>query len=384
MRASVIFGILLTGFSELTAADVESVLAKARAAYRVPAIHIVAELEARSANGRAQSISMETIELAMASPGRVYASRRTLEYDAFALSDGEKSWKALPRAKAYMEIASAMAEDPSPEPAGERKDFIPMVKVDVLVRTLAVLRKLGSPKLEREDSWRVNGKKTPVWVVTGAAGARQTAELWIAQDTGFVVFHKQTGEAAHGGRDYRVESFLKVRSVSAEPPASRFVFDPPRGWQAREMLMLPGEEMIPMVNQRAASFALKNLEGEPVTLANLTGKVVVVDFWATWCPPCRAEMPHLEKLSKELAAKDVVFLAVSSEDEATLKRYAKGNGLSLPILRDGSGKTHASYGIRFFPTLFVVDRQGVVRQHVVGSRKESALRDLILAVAEGI
>jgi len=118
----------------------------------------------------------------------------------------------------------------------------------------------------------------------------------------------------------------------------------------------------------APGFHLPSLAGGDVDLGAYRGKVVVLNFWATWCPPCVEEMPSLERLHRTLGPEGLAVVAVSTdEDEAELRRFVSKNGVTMPVLRDPGGHL-ASGGYRTtgYPETFVLDRSGVVLQHVVG------------------
>jgi len=118
----------------------------------------------------------------------------------------------------------------------------------------------------------------------------------------------------------------------------------------------------------APGFRLKDLSGGDVDLGAYRGKVVVLNFWATWCPPCVEEMPSLERLHRTLGPEGLAVVAVSTdEDEAELRRFVSSHGLTVPVLRDPGGRI-ASGGYRTtgYPETFVLDRSGVVLEHVVG------------------
>ena len=134
-----------------------------------------------------------------------------------------------------------------------------------------------------------------------------------------------------------------------------------------------------LTGSRAASFALKTLEGEPVALEQTRGKVVVLDFWATWCPPCREELPYIEKLREEFAGQ-VQFFGVNNEDSGTVKDFLRKHKYELPVLMDAKRQVDRQYGVSAIPTMFIIDKQGVIRQHFIGSRSEAKLRQAIQAV----
>jgi len=118
----------------------------------------------------------------------------------------------------------------------------------------------------------------------------------------------------------------------------------------------------------APGFRLPSLSGGEMDLAAQRGKVVVLNFWATWCPPCVAEMPSLERLHRALAPEGLAVVTVSTdEDEAELRRFVSALALTLPVLRDPGGRVAAGeYRTTGYPETFVLDREGRVLRHVVG------------------
>jgi len=121
---------------------------------------------------------------------------------------------------------------------------------------------------------------------------------------------------------------------------------------------------------QAPDFTLQDLTGKSVHLTELQGKIVFLNFWATWCPPCRAEMPSIENLYNRYKEKDVHVLAVNLQEEAPVVRtFLEKNPFTFPIVLDSSGSTAQLYGIRGIPTTFILDRKGNVLGTLVGSRE---------------
>jgi len=118
----------------------------------------------------------------------------------------------------------------------------------------------------------------------------------------------------------------------------------------------------------APGFRLSSLTGGERDLASWRGKVVVLNFWATWCPPCVAEMPSLERLSRALGPEGLAVVTVSvDEDGKTLEAFVKEHALTLPVLRDPGGRVAAGeYRTTGYPETFVLDRRGVLLRHYVG------------------
>jgi peroxiredoxin len=122
------------------------------------------------------------------------------------------------------------------------------------------------------------------------------------------------------------------------------------------------------VGSEAPGLVLPGLDGKSYDLASERGRLVVLNFWATWCPPCVAEMPALEKVQRALAAEGLSVVAVSTdEDEQALRQFVSEQGLTLRVLRDPGGRLAASaYRVTGYPETFLIDRSGRILRHVVG------------------
>jgi peroxiredoxin len=119
---------------------------------------------------------------------------------------------------------------------------------------------------------------------------------------------------------------------------------------------------------RSIDFELQDLNGKKVSLSSFKGKVVFLNFWATWCPPCRAEMPSMQRLYTRFKAKGLVVLAVNlQEDAGTVRRFMAANKLSFPVLLDSSGRVGATYGAESIPITYLVGRDGSVLAGVMGA-----------------
>jgi len=124
------------------------------------------------------------------------------------------------------------------------------------------------------------------------------------------------------------------------------------------------------VGDEAPDFQLRDLEGNVVALSRLRGKVVLLNFWATWCGPCRVEMPAMEQLYRTFSRQDFEILAVSTDPQgaAVTRPFRQELGLTFPILHDAEFRVGLAYGARTLPMSFVVDRNGLVRQKIPGAR----------------
>lgn len=126
--------------------------------------------------------------------------------------------------------------------------------------------------------------------------------------------------------------------------------------------------------EKAPEWSLKNLAGETVKFADLKGKVVVLDWWGSWCPPCRLELPHFQKLYEAYKDKGVVFIGVNWEQpnntpekrQELAKKFLKDNSYTFPVVLDPEMEAGEQYKIRGFPTVFVIDGTGQIRYRTVG------------------
>jgi len=118
---------------------------------------------------------------------------------------------------------------------------------------------------------------------------------------------------------------------------------------------------------------LKDLSGKTVDLAALSGKVVIVDFWATWCAPCKEELPELEKFHKKYAAKGLAIVGVSIDKEAgVVKPFLDKLKISFPVVHDGAHSLAGKYSPPRMPSSYIVDKKGIVRYVHGGYRASDA------------
>jgi thiol-disulfide isomerase/thioredoxin len=117
----------------------------------------------------------------------------------------------------------------------------------------------------------------------------------------------------------------------------------------------------------APDFELKDLDGKTVSLRGLRGRPVLLNFWATWCPPCRAEMPYLQQVFEEWQGKELAVLTIDiGESRATVQNYLQSYNLALPVLLDTKKTVAYKYGFRYVPTTFFIDKDGVIQRMRVG------------------
>lgn len=131
----------------------------------------------------------------------------------------------------------------------------------------------------------------------------------------------------------------------------------------------------------APDFTLEDFDGAPLALSSLRGQVVVLNVWASWCAPCRAEMPALQKIYASEKTRGLVILGVNStiqDSEANARNFAREMNVTFPLVLDRDGAVTSRYRVQALPTTFILDREGVIRSVVIGGPlSEATLRSKI-------
>ena len=220
-------------------------------------------------------------------------------------------------------------------------------------------RNIARAGVAREENLIVDGKPVPVWVVevtystwpAGSLPGAQFAMYRIDKET-FAV--RKAIEYAPGTT--RITLYSIAQSTSAKAPE-----DAPPPHQ--------------IVGNEAPDFTLEDIHGRKVALHDLRGKVVIVDFWATWCPPCRALMPHLDSMQKELGPKGLVILGLDiGEERETVSQFSTDHPCSFTLLLGAEPTVSAKYFVESYPTTFVIDRAGRIASREMGGGDPAKLR----------
>lgn len=131
----------------------------------------------------------------------------------------------------------------------------------------------------------------------------------------------------------------------------------------------------------APDFELQSVEGKSMKLSSFRGKKVILNFWASWCPPCRLEMPEMEKFYTENQNKNIEILSVNltkaEKSQSDVTKFMETDGITFPVLLDENGSTAQLYNISSIPASFVIDTHGVIQQTVVGPMNLEAMRNMV-------
>lgn len=146
-----------------------------------------------------------------------------------------------------------------------------------------------------------------------------------------------------------------------------------------------GADAAALASKPAPNFTLESLDGREISLADLKGKVVLLNFWATWCPPCVREIPRLVRVADKYRDQGLVVLGVNTtfqDDQAKVTQFVREQGITYPILLDVTGEVGQKYTSRLMPTTYIIDQAGKIVHTKVGEVDEQTLEEQVLALLE--
>ena len=140
-----------------------------------------------------------------------------------------------------------------------------------------------------------------------------------------------------------------------------------------------------LIGNPAKPFTIPSLDGKTISLDSFKGKVVILNFWATWCPPCRAEIPEFVQFYRDFE-KDVVIIGLGVNDsDAALQEFRKENRINYPVANDKRNRVARLYGgIRSIPTTFIINRKGIIRDMRVGGIDRQELLKMVEPCLSGV
>ena len=138
----------------------------------------------------------------------------------------------------------------------------------------------------------------------------------------------------------------------------------------------------PEIGKAAPSFQLTDINGQSVSLSDFQGKPVLLNFWATWCGPCRMEMPYIQEVYDEWSEQGLVLLAVNiREGLTTVEEFMRDYNLSFPVLLDMEGNVAEKYSVGGIPTTYFIDSDGIIRDMQIGAfRSVAEIEDILSRV----
>jgi thiol-disulfide isomerase/thioredoxin len=322
-----------------------------------------------------------TTSLSVVNPGKKRIESRGQMGDTTIISDGEFTWSYVPALKQYTRKAVIRSAQATLDSIGTGSLAADISKATDALKTL------------RDESIEIDGSKYACWVIETRIdsvklpqpeGAELTGviTLWIDKDLKIQRKMSMVGTMQGGPitTPIEVKQTMTNRAVKLDLdlPDSLFAFTPPEGAKEVPDFALAPTKTPNMVGKAAPAFRVTSLAGENFDLAGLKGKTVLLDFWATWCGPCRKEMPTMEKIHQEFKAKGLVIVGLNvGEDRGTVEKFLKTAKVTYPIALTVDTDVTSAFEVTAYPTYVVIDREGNIAGYQVGSAGEAALRETL-------
>ena len=319
------------------------------------------------------------------SSGRARIQLTDQTNDSVSVFDGEVSWFYVPKMRQYIQRKRNPFAPAKPS-RGDAKPFdIPKAAARYVQRYSGVADRLERARITQvksvdEPRGKVNYAvveaeyKTPPGTSQGSV--RRT--FWIDRGAGIVVREVSIASMIPPGVGKQVEvtqtiSFQKL-IVNGRAPAGTFDFVPPDNADLVQQLGPTQASVSRIVGKPAKDFTLNDLSGRTFRFEELRGKVVLLNFWATWCKPCRIDLPYIEAMHREFSTRGLAVLGVNSEPGSVAARFFAEQGYSFPSLVDGEEQVALQYSVQSLPTTVVIDRDGNISGYLVGIHREKRLR----------
>ncbi|MFH1368414.1 MAG: redoxin family protein [Elusimicrobiota bacterium] len=334
-----------------------------------------------NAKGMQQKLSVDT-QFALQRPNKVSSIAKTGIAGITFVANGDKLWIYMPVLNKYVtkkaprdfeELAKdSLVGSQSTGPAS----FVKLFADEPLA---VILEDVKETKLAGEE--KIDGKKNYHIVLVQD---KVNVELWIDVKTNLITkFYMDMTEMMKAQSkvvpglpemDVKYEELHKNIIVNKPIKEEIFNFTPPDGAQEVDDLLKEAskgamsDKKSELTGTKAQDFKLEGLkQGTNYSFSKMKGKVVLLDFFATWCPPCRIELPALQKINDAYKNKNFVFVAVNSmEDRKTVQGFIDEQKFSFPVALDADGGAGNKYGVTAYPTLVLVDKKGVIQSVHVG------------------
>ena len=302
-------------------------------------------------------------------PGKMRFECSAADGTYLVVSDGQHTWKYDSSLNQYTEESGSRL---LPDPGAD-------------VGTTKVIRK-------PDQTIQIDGVKHPCWVAearvdgTGHSSVSMTYTSFVDQKLDYEIRGILSMRFKHpdGPASTVDEEFVRKNVTLGAPiDASVFHFEPPAGARRVDKIERPLPSVLPQdplpaefIGREAPPLVARGLDGASYRVSDFKGKPVLLDFWATWCLPCRESRPVVESLYREYKDRGLVVLAVSDESPETVVAFLKGSAFPYPVILSDASAFLQPYGVAYLPTFVLIGRDGKIAGYQAGFPGERALRDL--------
>jgi peroxiredoxin/outer membrane lipoprotein-sorting protein len=317
--------------------------------------------------------------------------RHEIKDQALVISDGRKAYLFVPKAQKYVEDEAPADRAAFAQTNAQIRSVLQQQNPSLYLALSRDARAEildGVERVSRRDDVQLDGGAFTVLELVQPAG---DVTLIVDPQTHLLrqvkVDRRKTLEKQ--GVPAVASAMVTVDYTSVEPnqaaPNEQYTWSPPPGATPARGGDAGDGDQHPLQGKRAPDFTLSDLEDKPVRLADLKGSVVVLDFWATWCGPCREALPHLQKLQRDLGPQGAKFFAVNVEEpKEKAAEFVREQKLELRVLLDEKGETGKAFGVSGIPQTVVIGKNGAIQRILVGFDPATTERELREAISQAL
>jgi peroxiredoxin/outer membrane lipoprotein-sorting protein len=350
--------------------------------------------------------SEELFVSAAIKPDRLRIESKNANFSVALVYDGKTKWVYASGANEYTKTEVAPAKSATRLPAVDPRVYLARA-ANLLVGYTSVADRVREAKIAGEETLEIGGRRVDCLVIevyylrlsTVSEPIPPTRKLWVDKSRNVVLRENQRIEVrTPQGKTVTTKAtyvFTTAR-LGEQVPETLFTFVPPeRAKEVAELTPLPEHAIPPkpdsparatLAGKDAIAFSLKDLDGNQVDLQSLKDKVVLLDFWASWCGPCVRELPHIEKLHRDFKDRGLVVLGVNDDEAEVARAFLKKNGYTFTNLVDEGREVSMKYRVSGVPQVLIIGREGKIKWHKIGYSpgREAQLRNAVEMVLKGV
>ena len=375
MRTAVLLATFTVVASGQTGPDILSKVAQTYRSLKSYQFEQEVVTESRSADSESRTRASKTAAAILPDRRRL-ESRGANQFSTLRVYDGHTVWEYRPGPNQFARQEEAAYQPP---------------RMNMLSDPVDGYRSLDSAegaRLLREETIEAAGGAQPCWVIevpsrirpNGFLLERSPTTYWVAKASNLVLKEAQSSKIKmpmmESAQDQTVTITYTVARVDQPVPEELFRFQPPDGAAQVAEFSSPFGGGSVAVGRPLPEFTLRDLAGEEVRASSLKGKPVLVNFWATWCEPCREQMPKIQELEREFAAKGLVVLGINDgETPETARKYMEEHHYTFRVLLDRDKSVGGKFSVSGIPAVFLIDRDGKVQAQYTGYSTSLDLRE---------